>query len=76
MSERAEFLELGNEEKLTIDELLTFRHPESSHAHLLARVTELLDTLGEGWPGPHQVGGVPRIGRWDTVERCGEAGKG
>ncbi|KAF0300417.1 calcium-binding protein [Amphibalanus amphitrite] len=55
MSERAEFLELGNEEKLTIDELLTFRHPESSHAHLLARVTELIDTLDEDGDGALSV---------------------
>ena len=65
MSERAEFLELADEEKLTIDQLLTFRRPETSHAHLLERVTELLDTLGES---------AGRWTRWVSRRAAGHAG--
>lgn len=46
--ERAEFEEAASSPgQLTIDELLSFRHPESSHSRLLDTVNELVETLGE-----------------------------
>lgn len=35
---------------LTLDEFLTFLHPESSHSTLLTLVDDLLDKLGENFP--------------------------
>ncbi|XP_037075696.1 45 kDa calcium-binding protein-like [Pollicipes pollicipes] len=52
MREKAEFFEIANEQnRLTIDELLRFRHPESSHAMILERVTQLIDTLDQDGDG-------------------------
>lgn len=36
-----------NPEQLTVDEFLSFRHPESSHATILTLVEELFDKFGE-----------------------------
>ena len=49
MRDKAQWSEAARDdpEKLTIDEFLAFRHPESSHASILQIVEETLDRLGE-----------------------------